>query len=347
MRLRTCDDGKLEKILEVYSVLEALKPALKSIDVRTIAVSLGENWQNLITSVLITEKTVDEVRKEQENMPPLRNNSIALFLKAIPFDYTLLNNISEGEVRFSTPFGVNRVQFRMFDPIELRVSSNPKRNIESYSWILTATDSGKQGDRQQLWNVANNNEITAKRLGFPNIGNLVKHSFNIEYGTEHSKDFELTIPPLASIEKVCFINSTVEVQVKKVKDLSDLQLNLTLNRENTIIKIMHRKVQEKKPDTCNPLNLITETFEFESIIPCDLIEVELILRESALTLDKKSGLAPLSNSVEPLLKALNAFCSIEKFESMLLEPHIHTKTDITLRMLWHGCFHLLAIIPFI
>jgi hypothetical protein len=79
---------------ELCSVLEALKPALKSIDVRTFAAatSSGSDWQNLITSVFMTEKTVDEIKNQQERIPPLRSNNIAMFLKAVPFDYTLLGN---------------------------------------------------------------------------------------------------------------------------------------------------------------------------------------------------------------------------------------------------------------
>lgn len=54
---------------ELYSVFEALKPALRSMDVRTFAVSAPEgDWQNLVTSVYLTENSVDEVRKQQEKM---------------------------------------------------------------------------------------------------------------------------------------------------------------------------------------------------------------------------------------------------------------------------------------
>ena len=55
---------------ELYSVLEALKPALKSMDVRTFAVAAPEeDWQNLITSVYMTEISVDEVKNQQEKPP--------------------------------------------------------------------------------------------------------------------------------------------------------------------------------------------------------------------------------------------------------------------------------------
>ena len=70
--------------VELGSVLEALKPALKSMDVRTFAVATPEgDWQNLITSVFMTENTVDEVKNQQERIPLLRNNEVALFLSDI------------------------------------------------------------------------------------------------------------------------------------------------------------------------------------------------------------------------------------------------------------------------
>ena len=114
---------------KLLSVLEALKPVLKSIDVRTVAVapSSEEHWQNLVTSFFVTEKTIDEVRKQQREIPPLRNNTFAIFLGAYPFDYTIFDEINKGEIRIPTR---NKVQFRKFDPLELKVISTQKRIIE-------------------------------------------------------------------------------------------------------------------------------------------------------------------------------------------------------------------------
>lgn len=50
----------MEKVApdELFPVLEALKPVLKSIDIRTIAVAPPSegSWQNLVSSVYLTEK---------------------------------------------------------------------------------------------------------------------------------------------------------------------------------------------------------------------------------------------------------------------------------------------------
>ena len=155
---------------ELSSILVALKPALKSIDIRTVAVktSLESDWQNLITSVFMTEKTVDEIRKQQEKIPHLRDNNVAFFLKAIPFDYTLIGNIeNDREVKFATPFGFNNVQFRKLDLSKFKVSSTQQIISGSYRWILHTRAIGSQNERAELWNIANDNEIVAKRQGFP------------------------------------------------------------------------------------------------------------------------------------------------------------------------------------
>lgn len=315
---------------ELSSILVALKPALKSIDIRTVAVktSLESDWQNLITSVFMTEKTVDEIRKQQEKIPHLRDNNVAFFLKAIPFDYTLIGNIeNDREVKFATPFGFNNVQFRKLDLSKFKVSSTQQIISGSYRWILHTIAIGSQNERAELWNIANDNEIVAKRQGFPNIGALARNWLKIEYSNGSQKDFELVIPSLASIESKRFIDSKFEIRVKKVSSLTDLQLNLSLARNNINLWTKTMKVREEQAEPPNAFTTITEVLELEDLKPYDSINVELTLGESALTLDNTCEFAPFSNVVEPFMKAFGAFCPLKKLKSMLLEPHKHKKPD--------------------
>lgn len=314
---------------ELYSVLEALKPALRSMDVRTFAVSTPNgDWQNLITSVYITANSVDEVKKQQEKIHPLRNNEVALFSKAVSVDYTLFQNIIDGEVKFLTPFGINKVRFRKFDPTKLKVVSTQARiSGLSYKWILRAEGIGGQGERAELWSIVKNNEIAAKKVGSPNIATLIKNTLQIDYGNGYQKDFELIVPPLASIENAYFVNSNFEVKIKKASGLRDLQLNLTLKRDDITIWTDPRKLKDEQQKTSKASILVTESIPIKDVLPNDLLDVELILGESALALDKKSAYAPLEHTVEPFLKTLDAFCSLEKFENMLLKPHQHKKAD--------------------
>jgi hypothetical protein len=306
---------------ELFSILEELKPVLKSIDIRTVAVApQGENWQNLVTSIFITEKTADEVKKQQTVIPELRNNYFAVFLAARPFDYSIFDDIIKGEVRFSTRFGINRVQFRKFDPTKLKVDSTQESIDRSYKWKLRATDKTQQIERVKLWDVANDNEIIAKRQGFRDIGKLIENMLQIPYSKESQKDFELVIPSLASIETAVFFDSKFEVVVRKVSNLRDLQLNLTLERDNVTIWRDIRKVTEEKSESSEPFVRVNEVFEPKKILPYDMMNVELILRDSALTMDRTWKSAPLENVVEPFLKTLNVFCPLAKLEKMLLEP---------------------------
>jgi hypothetical protein len=176
---------------ELFSVLEELKLALKSIDVRTVAVcpSSDEEWQNLITSVYVTEKTVDEVQNQQTKLPELLSNDFAIFSKVTPLDYTIFDEINNGEIRFQTPFGVNKVQFRRFDPLKLKVVST-QESIDGrpYSWMLRAWDSGQPQERNKLWSVVNNQEVAAKLQGFSDIYKLMRSTLKVNLSIVFAED---------------------------------------------------------------------------------------------------------------------------------------------------------------
>jgi hypothetical protein len=88
---------------DVYSVLQAFKPFLKSIDMRTIAVrnQSGEDWENFITSMVISEKSVDEVKKNKASFLKLELTklrfSTSRYLLTIQFSKDLLKGKSEAD----------------------------------------------------------------------------------------------------------------------------------------------------------------------------------------------------------------------------------------------------------
>jgi len=117
---------------ELYLVLKAFKSALVSIDLRCIAVSppSEECWQNLVTSIFLSDKTVDEVKNEQKSIPKIRNNFFAIFYDAVPFDYSVLTKITEGQLRIPVvPFGQNKIQFRKSDLFISKI-------ISSQEWMM-------------------------------------------------------------------------------------------------------------------------------------------------------------------------------------------------------------------
>lgn len=61
------------------------------------------------------------------------------------------------------------------------------------------------------------------------------------------------------------------------------------------------------------------------MLACDQIDVDLILRDSFLRIDKKWIFAPLENVVEPFLKTLLGFIPLEKLKKMILNPEEYGK----------------------
>jgi len=317
---------------ELLPVLDSLKPALKSMDIRTVAVATPskENWENLITSIYVTEKTVDEVRSEHQKIPKLRNNQFAILLDAHPLDYTIFNGIIEGEIRFPTPFGINKIKFRKFNPLKLKVHSPHARVDGNLMWVLSTAHVGDQKEREELWSVVNKQGREAKLQGYHTIIALIKKQLRIDYGNRERKDFELVIPPLATIESAQFIESNFEVKIKKVTGLKDLQLILVLERSDqggfyNRVRSDIRRMNEDTHESAKPFSVVTESFEIEDLLPYDLMNVELLHSESALTFDKITKTAPLSNVVEPFLNTLNVFCRLDKFKKMLFEPEKYGK----------------------
>jgi len=312
---------------ELFPVLESLKPALKSMDIRTVAVAppSKENWENLITSIYVTEKTVDEVRSQHQKIPKLRNNQVAILLATHPLDYTIFSGIIEGEIRFPTPFGRNKVKFRKFDPLKLKVNSTHSRIAGDFMWILRTADWGEEKEREELWSVVNMQDREARLQGFPTIVALIEKRLRIDYRNKERKDFELVIPPLATIESARFIESEFEVEIKKITGLKELQLNLALQRADqggfyNLVWSDTRRMNEDIQESARTFSVVTESFEIEDLLPYDLMSAELLHSESALTFDKITETAPLNNVVEPFLNSLSAFCPLDKFQKMLFEP---------------------------
>ena len=179
-------------------------------------------------------------------------------------------------------------------------------------------------EREGLWAVAQNQGIFMKQLGYRNTEDLVRDVLRIE-DISHNKDFELTISNLAKIGKVTFNRSTFDVEIEKVSGLKDLQLNVIQERAKgggSLIPILRETVAigEENNHPSGKTYEVETTVKPENLLPFDYLSLELIHRDSGLILDYAWKKAPLQNVVEPFLKTLNAFCSLDEFKKMLLEP---------------------------
>jgi len=304
---------------DLYHILKAFSPALKSIDVRTVAVCppSEEHWQNWATAIFLSDKTIEEIKAKQEKIPKVRNNRIGFFCDTLPFDYLIFDKISNGEIRFPvSSFPQHRIKTREFDPLTLKVQSSQKWINNSYCYILRSTDSGIEEDRKKLWTIVLNQDTWAKRYGFSNSREMITHYLTIDYRNEIRKDFEIVIHQFAKIQNLQLSENQLIVNVQIPKEVSGLQLNLLLKRDSEIV---WRDTGEI--DGTNN----SKEFTINGMLPFDSITVELIHLDSGLTLDRAYETVPLKNVAEPLVKTLDAFCSFDNLNKMLFEPENYGK----------------------
>ncbi len=294
----------------VGAVLEAFKTVLKSIDVRTVAVKQRAGpWKNLITAITISEKTVSEAESDQKKIPAIRNNEFAVLSLTSPVDFSLFAKIKQGKLIFKTSEGDFEVIVESVDLLNLRASST---GIYGGNF-LCATAAGLVGERQKLWDIVNNQQRETKRHGYRDISEFFKNTLRIGFSFGENKDFEVNIPSFAHIEQASFRGNLFEVKIRKPAGLSGLQLNLALKNRNTFpadILWSETKEIQKNEYVFQPTNMV----------PFDLMEAELIHRDSALVLDSKSVIVPLTNVLDPLLRTLDGFLPLDEFKRMLLEP---------------------------
>jgi len=312
---------KLTKSIEVRelppkdslgSVLEAFKKALKSVDVRTVAVKPNsEPWKNLITVISISEKTVSQIQIEQKKIPSINNNEFAIFFLALPFEYSIFEQIKQGQVIFKTSSGDFEVKMKGVDLLAKKATSGFYRA----NFVNMIVSEGDIEERTRLWSIMNNQQREIKRQNYRDAYELLKNVLRTEDLNFQQKDFEISIPSFARIDHASFKKNSFEVRIKKPSNLSGLQLNLSLKSRNThpadILWSKMKKVDKNK-----------FIFQPTDMVPFDSMEIELIHRDSALVLDSASVVVPVTNVIDPLLRTLNGFLPLEDFKRMLLEPQL-------------------------
>jgi len=293
------------------SVLDAFKTALKSLDVRTVAVRpKGEPWTNLITVISISNKKVSELQIEQKKIPPIHTNEIAIFSLALSFEFSIFEQIKQGQVIFKTSKGDFDVKMRSVDLLARKATS---MGFSRDNLVSVIASEGNPEERNRLWSIMNNQQQEIKRQNYTDAYELLKNALRTGDLNFQQKDFEINIPSFAHIEQASFKENSFEVRIKKPSNLSGLQLNLALkNRKTHPAEILWSEMKEIKKNKY--------IFQPYNMVPFDFMEVELIHRDSALVLDAASVVVPVANAVDPLLRTLNGFLPLEEFKRMLLEP---------------------------
>ena len=304
----------------LYSVLTSLSPALKSIEIKTLAVlnPLEQNFQNLVTSIIFSDRTIEEIKEEQKQIPDIKNGPIKFYCDAIPFNIKFLDKIAGDEICY--PFGRSiqfQIKTRPFNFYTLKLFSTRQWFNDKVFNILKAQAIGVEADRKPLWDVVINENVLAKRCGFSSNIEMIKECLHIDYNHPERKDFEIWIISPVKIKKTKIVSDEIQVDLHNPSKLDNLQINSVVKRNYNII---WRKTCEVDPEK----NLLE--FKIKEILPYDSIEFELIHRDSCLTLDSDYIKVPLKNVVEPFIKTLDAFCSIEKhLKPSLFEPQKEKK----------------------
>jgi hypothetical protein len=166
---------------------------------RTIAVKTpsGEGWENLVTSIVVSEKSVEEVGIEQSKLPKLRNNQIALFLLALPFDYSVFGGFVQGDIEQKwwevaggiLASGSRHIKTRQFNPLVLKVRYTQRWEGDSWRYVLFVADEDLSQERERLWTTTQSQEDTAKVLSYSSILELIRDVLRIDINNLDRKDF--------------------------------------------------------------------------------------------------------------------------------------------------------------
>jgi hypothetical protein len=314
---------------DLHSVIKAFEPALKSLDVRIVAVKTCEQdkWQNLITSVFLGGRGVEEVRKGQEMLPQPRTADLAFFVDAFPYSFSALQDLAQEEITL-TSYSHQTIQKGRVNLSAMKVGSIQRTLRGSNQYVLSSSNvaSTPETERGKLWSVFNQSR-EAKRSGYSSIYEMAKELLEIDLNPSDRKDFEVSIVvgDIVKIESVSFKGSRFSLIIKKARGLKGLQLNLLLTRGtavswNTCVWRRNVKLEDNYKNSGNRFCVVRRSYDLDDLLPFDTMGIELIHKASALTLSTAWAEVPLRNVVEPFLKTLGAFCPLDEFRKMLLDP---------------------------
>lgn len=292
---------------------------MKSIDVRTVAVCFSPEmgWENLVTSIIISDKTVEEIKTMHKQLPTIRNNYIVMLYEAQPFNFQIFEDMAKGELKFLTVYGYNKVQTRTSEFGNLKVESKKDQTKRTPQIFLKTHDQGDLKKRKKLWDTVYGQQNLPNQFGFSRFQEMVKHCLKLEeYDHNVQKDLEITIIPPAKLETVQISGKKVSVKIHNSHKIKNLQLNFDLRNHQEDVWITPAKIDE---DT-NSIEL-----EINEMLPLDILNVKLIHNKTGLRLDETDVNVPLEHVVEPFLKTFDAFCSLDDFQKMLFEPQKYGK----------------------
>jgi len=311
----------------VSEVLEAFSPAFKSVDLRIVAVKQHAQWVNVIASVFMSSKSLEEIKSEQirirEKLP--KTDRFNIFLACYPSGQAsvLLEQLEE-EVKTHEA----TIRTSIHGPLRLKVDSFlPSYLKDAKDWKLIGSQADSRKD-DSLWHILESQNGSARLIGYENIYELIRETLRIkDFDRGRPRGLVIGIPMPARIIEMSIDGSALKIKTKKVFCLDNLQLNISAERvypRTSYFETFRRKIHPikkcKKPSK-HEFCYVTNSVQLDDLRPHDRIEVELIHKQvPTLSMDKSHLMVPLGKPFEPFAKVLNAFCSLDLFKERLLTP---------------------------
>jgi hypothetical protein len=327
-------------VVTLSEVVRAFSSSYETLDVRIVALRLEDKWINVITSIFLSGESEEKIESKQQQMRsevPRGNDGVSVFLthSSAKSIHNYLDRIKNGE-----PILVEgiEVRFRQLDPYVLTVESllpNFLRGIEEWKLAGSQTQ-GKEEERSRVWPILETQNRQAKLRGYRDIYELINETLGLtDFNRGTTRDFVVGIPMPARILQLSLTDSSMNIQIKKLPGLRDLQLNLSLRKATRVMpyqKTMRRIAEpiiDSEQLTTEKCSYVTNSIELAEIRDSDWIDVELIHRQvPTLSMDNTNLTVSLQNPSEPLAKTLSGFCSLDLLKERLLNPEKFKKPGI-------------------
>lgn len=334
-------------VITVSEVAEVFSSSFESIDIRIAAARSADKWINVITSIFLSIESEDETKAKQQQLIeklPENTDMFLIILDSRPFRKLpiLFNQIKQGKITvYTSPVQFREtvtVQSREIDPSVLTLDLyHPRYLKEIKDWRLIGAEAkAQEAKRQDLWPIVDSQNGFARLRGFESIYKLIGETLGIkDFSRGIDTDLVIGIPIPARIASASLSDSSLEVKTKKVFRLSDLQLNLFVNRGTPtraypeVVWREQKLVKQCKKPKIRRFCYATNSTKLPDLMAYDSIEIELIHRKlPTLDIGKTSITVPLQNPVEPFSRTLSSFCSCDVFKERLLSPEKFKKSSM-------------------
>jgi len=323
--------------ISILDVFNAFRDYFLSLDLRILAfkrmVNRDYQWINQVCSLFFSEESVEDIIAKQKSINRPKTENIRLFCNADTSSIfeKLSFGVSKGGVfRFNDTITSKEVAISMgiFDPRILTINVNPPYlNLIPDGKILGACCTVQELDRHDSWKLLDEMESLVIPLGFDDVYQWINNALGIRgfrKGDENS--FIIGLPIKAKLNEPQAKKNIVTFSVKSHKNIPDLQVNLLQwewdprRAEYITIDRKPKRLTHLEKQNDNYV-IYADEVNFSLIHPKHLIKVYLISNKlPQLRIDDKTCRPSLENTLEPLIKAMGEFYSLEQFQEQLLNP---------------------------